>query len=211
MARKRSTDKRDYHNRAGKRKPRQPALFEWASQDDSHVIMDALDAWLKDKPLWRDGYDFLLANGVSPQDALLTVWVSLARKERGVLKTRQEFAERMGVSRPVTYQWEDRHTYAMSGGKLTIRDLAEVLRVRRMNELVGDVDQRLYLNAKRADANSALIALFYKRSQVMKDDLTLHVMGQDEGPVQYVDVTKEELDAIREGLAAEAASGSETG
>jgi hypothetical protein len=157
----------------------------------------ALELYLDEHPAWAEGMDYLISLGVQPDDAMLAVWYSLAKKDRG---TREQLAQRLGISRQVTYQWEERHTYPLGGAVLTIRDLGRMVRMQRVGQWVPDIERRLLLNATRADANAALIALALRYSgATITDDVVLHLQGKGDGPVDIRradELSDDELAAI---------------
>jgi DNA-binding XRE family transcriptional regulator len=175
----------------------QPALFQWElGNEHGKALVVALEMFLDEHPAWSEGMDFLATINVQPDDAMLAVWYSLPKKDRG---TREELARRLGVSRAVTYQWEDRHTYPVRDAVLTIEDLGRVLRLKRVGTWVPDIERRLYLNATRADANAAIIALALKYAGALDDDLTLHVQGKGDSPITIKradEMTDDELAAL---------------
>jgi len=159
----------------------QPALFEWKDGNEhGKALVVALEMYLDEHPAWGEAMDFLATMGVQPDDAMLAVWYSLPKKDRG---TREELARRLGISRAVTYQWEERHRYTIKNAVLTIEDLGRLVRLRRVGTWVPDLERRLYLNATRADANAPIIALALKYAGALTDDMTLHLQGKGENPI----------------------------
>lgn len=151
-----------------------------------------------------EGYLFLRSQGIAYRDAMLAMWLSLSTDDRGDTPTRQEFANVMGVARATTYQWEARRP--------EIRDYAEMLRVMRLRGTrLAEVDERSYEAASGIESSASDRKLYYQRAGVWDEETTLHVVGKDDGPVQYTDVTGEELDAIRQALAREAARSGQAG
>ena len=69
---------------------------------------------------------------------------------------------------------------------------------------MAKVDERTYKAAKGKESSASDRKLYYQRAGVWGEESTLHVVGAGEGPVEYVDVTGEELGAIRDALAKEA-------
>jgi DNA-binding transcriptional regulator YiaG len=176
----------------------QAPLFEYAEGNErGKALVVALELYLDEHPAWAEGMDYLISLGVQPDDAMLAVWYSLAKKDRG---TREQLAQRLGISRQVTYQWEERHTYPLGEAVLTIRDLGRMVRMQRVGQWVPDIERRLLLNATRADANAALIALALKYAGEITDEVTLHLQGKDDGPVEIIrradELSDDELAAI---------------
>ncbi len=175
----------------------QPALFEWKDGNEhGKALVVALEMYLDEHPAWGEAMDFLATMGVQPDDAMLAVWYSLPKKDRG---TREELARRLGVSRAVTYQWEERHRYTIKDAVLTIEDLGRLVRLRRVGTWVPDIERRLYLNATRADANASIIALALKYAGALGDDITLHLQGKGENPItirRADEMSDDELAAI---------------
>jgi len=157
-------------------------LFEYAEGNErGKALVVALEMYLDEHPAWAEGIDYLISLGVQPDDAMLAVWYSLAKKDRG---TREQLAQRLGISRQVTYQWEERHTYPIGKAVLTIRDLGRMVRMQRVGQWVPDIERRLLLNATQADANAALIALALRYSgATITDEVVLHLQGKGDGPV----------------------------
>lgn len=151
-----------------------------------------IEQWLSAAPpAWRDNFLFLRANNIPVKDSLLVAWMALDRSSRkkAGLETREHLADFLGVSRPVTYQWEERHVWE----EKDLRYWADVLRIRHMAERLGDVDENLYRRAKNADTTANMIALYYKRAGLQLDERTLHVMGEGDQPIQFEDM-KDELE-----------------
>lgn len=161
--------------------------------------------------MWLDGYMTLTSRGVPYREAMLAVWLSLSKDDRGSLKTRDDFARFMGVSRQVTYQWEWGHV-KRGKGESRVRQYAELLQVMRMRgERLAEVDEVTYKKAVRRGSTVSDRTLYYQRAGVWKQAIDLHHMGADEGPIDYVDVTQAELDAIRQALANETSGGGPSG
>jgi len=151
-----------------------------ADEGAGRVILDALDEFLKDKPAWRDGFDFLVSNNIASRDALVVTWMSLSKKQRGPFKTREEFAQNvMGVCRAVTYQWESRAQYKLFGKAVTFDEMAEVLRLKRMLDGIGDVDETLHRGAMKVMPSPGWVRLYYQRAGVLED--VEHVKLANEG------------------------------
>ncbi len=170
------------------------------------ITVAALEAWLDDgapSPMWKAGYDFLRARGVRHRYAALAVWLSLSRDDRGEIKTRDDFAKLMGVSRQTTYQWEERQP---------VREWAAVLQVMRLRgSRLADVDWATYQRAIGEDTTAADRRLYYQRAGVWEERVGVRPVDTEDGPAGYGDVTDGEIEAIREALAREAAGGGEAG
>lgn len=148
-----------------------------------------VERWLAQaRPAWREGYDFLMATkpGVQYYDALLAVWLSVGKDDRGKLRTRDEFAGFIGVSRAVTYQWQARRPEIAAWAQ-------ELVELRFGGTRLADVDERVYEKAKGRNSTPGWARLFYERGGVLRQVLGLHHMGPDDGPVQIEDV-KDELE-----------------
>jgi len=158
------------------------------------------EAWLFGEGVpaaWGEGYLALRAKHVAHYDAMLAVWLSLARDDRGAVRTREDFARLMGVSRQTTYDWEARRP--------EIRVYAEWLQVLRLRgSRLAEVDERTYAAALEGTHQDRV--LYYKRAGVWEEAQRVHLVGEGEGPVEYVDVSQEELDAIRDALQAKSGS-----
>jgi hypothetical protein len=180
-------------------------LFERPAEQD-RVGLAEWEVWLDEhapSPLWYDGYQLLRAQGVRFRYAALAVWLSLRSDDRGDIRTRADFANLMGVARATTYQWEERQP---------VRKWAELLRLIRLRgSRLSEVDERTYEAAKSIEGGASDRKLYYQRAGVWTEARTLHLVGADDGPVEYTDVTKEEIDAIRRALTEEAARGGEAG
>jgi hypothetical protein len=179
----------------------QDKLFDEAKEAREPKQDVEIEQWLDTAPpAWRDNFLFLRANGISVTDALLIAWMALDRKSRKMarLETREHLADFLGVSRPVTYQWEERHRY----NEKSMRYWADVLRVRAVAERLGDVDGNLYRLSVRAETNANMIALYYKRAGILVDESKLHLVGAQDGPVEIKradELSDDELAAIAAG------------
>jgi len=181
-------------------------LFEGVAPVGERVLLVELVQWMREEaaPAWLDGYLFLKARGVRYRDAMLAVWLSLRTDDRGEVRTRGDFARLMGVARATTYGWE--------GRRPEIRQWAELLQVMRMRGMrLAEVDERTYWAAVDEEGSATDRKLYYQRAGVWEDMQRLRVVGDGDGPVQYVDVTNEEIEAIRRALAEEAAGGGTEG
>ena len=182
-------------------------MIEMGQSDSSQrVLLATLESWLHDTapPVWLEGYLLLRAQGVGYRDAMLATWLSLSTDDRGDVPTREDFANLMGVARATTYQWE--------GRRPIIRDYAEMLRVMRLRGAnLAAVDGRTFAAAVSSESSASDRKLYYQRAGVWDDATTLHVMGKEDGPVEYVDVTGEELDAIRQALVQKATGSGQEG
>ncbi len=157
---------------------------------------EQVERWLsKARAAWREGYDYLIATkpGVKYYDALLAVWLSVGKDDRGSLKTRDDFARFIGVSRAVTYQWQERRPEIVEWAR-------EIVELRFDNSKIAAVDGRVIAKATSRRTTVSWVRLFYERAGLLKASFDLHHKGADDGPVEYVDVTKRELDAIRDAL-----------
>lgn len=166
-----------------------------------------IERWLgKVKAAWREGYDFLMATqpGIRYYDALLAVWLSVSKRDRGHLRTQEDFADFIGVSRAVTYQWMKRRPEILEWAQ-------ELVELRFNSTRVADVDERVYQKAAGLKSTPAWVRLFYQRAGKLTEALDLHHMGEDGGPVEYTDVTKDELERIRSALVGEAQGGGAPG
>ena len=161
---------------------------------------EQVERWLiRSRPAWREGYDYLMATkaGIRYYDALLAVWLSVSKDDRGTLETRDDFARFIGVSRAVTYQWQDRRPEILVWAR-------ELVEHRFDNSKIAAVDGRVIQKATARSTTVPWVRLFYERAGLLKASFNLHHMGAEDGPVEYVDVTDGELDAIRDALQREA-------
>lgn len=167
-----------------------------------------IEQWMQSaSPAWRDNFLFLQANGIKGKDAMLVTWMALDRSSRkkAGLETREALADFLGVSRPVTYQWEERHTFGDESQQHDMRYWADVLRIRHMAQRLGDVDENLYHCAKGRDTTAQMIHLYYKRAGVHIDESKLHLVGEGDGPVEIrraEDLSDDELASIAAGSGA---------
>lgn len=167
-------------------------------------LLAEIEEWLKENAPapWLEGYLFLRGQGVRYRDAMLATWLSLSRDDRGGVPTRNDFANVMGVVRATTYQWESRRP--------EIRQWAELLQVLRLRgSRLAQVDERTYEAAAAEGGSAADRKLYYQRAGVWEEEQRLHLVGAEEGPMEYVDVGDEELEAIRRALIGDAAGGGE--
>jgi len=166
-----------------------------------------IERWLGQRtPAWREGYDFLMATkpGIRYYDALLAVWLSVGKHDRGKLKTQLEFADAIGVSRAVTYQWIDRRPEILKWAQ-------ELTEIWFSSSRVHDVDERTYQKASGTKSSPAWAKLFYQRAGILMEEMGLHHMFADDGPVEYMDVTDDERKRIRDALAGETPGGGAPG
>lgn len=137
-----------------------------------------IEKWIEENApeAWRDGYLMLRANGVRPNDAMLAVWLSCAIDDRGDLRSRDDFARFMGVCRAVTYQWEARRP--------EIRRWSELLQVMRMRGArLAQVDVATFEAAVGEKGTAADRKLYYQRAGVWEDESRVHLVGDEDGPV----------------------------
>lgn len=168
------------------------------------VTVPAIEEWLQGRPEWLEGYLFLRSKGVRYRDAMLAVWLSLSKDDRGEVATRDEFAKIMGVSRASTYEWETKRP--------EIRQWAEFLQVQRLRGMrLAEVDEAAYQAAISEKGTASDRQLYYKRAGVWEDRVGVRPVDPDDEPVGMVDVTDEEFEAIRAALACAVESGSEAG
>ncbi len=152
----------------------QAELFEEIAPARERVLLAELLRWMKEEasPAWLEGYLFLKARGVRYRDAMLAVWLSLAKDDRGEVETREEFARLMGVARATTYGWEARRP--------EIRQWAELLQVMRMRGMrLAEVDERTYWAAVNEEGSATDRKLYYQRAGVWEE--SVGVMLQEEG------------------------------
>jgi len=182
----------------------QPDLFGEIRRAGRPVNVEALEQWMEaEASAWLDGYRFLRAQGVRHRYALLAVWLSVSGDDRGDIKTRGDLADLMAVSRATTYGWE---------AKQPVQKWAELLRLRRMcGARLAEVDERTYGKAIDEESSASDRKLYYQRAGVWEDERRLHLVGAEEGPVAYTDVSDGEIEAIRQALIAQAEGGGEEG
>ncbi len=164
-----------------------------------------VERWLtRARAAWREGYDYLIATkpGIAYYDALLAVWLSVGKDDRGELKTRDDFARFIGVSRAVTYQWQERRPEIVEWAR-------EIVELRFDSSKIATVDQRVIAKATSRRTTVAWVRLFFERAGLLKSSFDVHHKGAEDGPIEYVDVTERELNAIREALVRDAAQGTE--
>jgi transcriptional regulator with XRE-family HTH domain len=187
----------------------QPPLLEDIdiAQGRRGVLVDALEEWLETEAprvlgveaaaSWTEGYWILRRRGVPHRDAMLAVWLSLSKDDRGVIGTREELANVMGVSRATTYDWEAKRP--------EIRRWAEFLQVLRMRgNRLAEVDEKTYDVAVSEDSSAADRKLFYQRAGVWEDKEVLKVIETgdvEEGffdPIEWERKARERLRKIQE-------------
>ena len=180
-------------------------LFE-PVEPGERLTLETWESWLDEhspSPLWYEGYWLLRARGVRFRYAALAVWLSLRSDDRGEIQTRSDFANLMGVGRRTTYDWEKRQP---------VRKWEEMLRLLRLRgSRLAEVDEQTYQAAISEKGGSSDRRLYYQRAGVLDELHTLQLVGADKGPVEYVDVTEGELEAIRQALVEEAARGGAAG
>ena len=145
---------------------------------------EQVERWLgKARPAWREGYDYLLATkpGIQYYDALLAVWLSVGKDDRGTLKTRDDFARFIGVSRAVTYQWQERRPEILDWAK-------KLVELRFDNSKIATVDGRVIQKATARGTTVQWVRLFYERSGLLKTSFNLHHMGGDGSPIRFIEV-----------------------
>jgi hypothetical protein len=183
----------------------QPAFWDGVDPppEARNVRMDELEHALFSDPdrfgRWAEGYQKLRALGVRWTYAAYASWKAIHRDDRGGIRTVKEFSRWLGRSESTIYQWPQR---------APIDDWAKYLRTDYFLDRMAEVDQRTYEVAVSEDGSATDRKLFYQRSGVWDDERTLHLVGDDDGPIEYTDVTERELDAIRRALTTEAESGS---
>lgn len=155
-----------------------------------------VERWLsKARAAWRDGYDYLMATkpDLKYYDALLAVWLSCGKDDRGSVKTREDFADFIGVSRAVTYQWQDRRPEILEW-------VQELVELRLGGSRLADVDERTYQKAQARNGTPADRRLFYERAKVLGASLRVKVSGDedDDTPVA-VDLSDAKLERIASG------------
>jgi len=160
---------------------------------------EQVERWLGQRPAWREGYDFLMATkaGIRYYDALLATWLSVGKDDRGTLQTRDDFARFIGVSRAVTYQWQERRPEILDWAR-------ELVELRFDSSKIAAVDGRVIQKATARKTTTQWVRLFYERAGLLKTSFNLHHTGAEGGPIEYVEVSDGELDAIRDALQREA-------
>lgn len=151
-----------------------------AEQAESKLTQEQVERRLKKRtPAWRAAYDFLMETKgpeIRYYDALLAVWMSATKKDRGDLAGWQEFADFIGVSRQVLYQWIKRRP--------EIKEWAKELTENRFDaSTIAEVDAELCRRAKSRMGKTADIRLFYERAGVLKNDSRITLAGDEDEPV----------------------------
>lgn len=147
--------------------------------DEHKRSAEQVERWLgRARPAWREGYDFLMATqpGIRYYDALLAVWLSVSKRDRGKLKTQEDFADFIGVSRPVTYQWIKRRPEILKWAQ-------KMVELRFSATRLADVDERLYQKAAGLKSTPAWVKLYYQRAGVLKDEGRLTISGDEDEPL----------------------------
>lgn len=143
----------------------QQTTFLDAPAQDKPATLDSVEQWLVEQsPTWVDEYLFLRSQKIPYRYALLAVWLSLKRDDRGEIKTREDLANLFGVSKQTTYEWEAKHP--------EIREqYVKQLLLRRMGgSRLAEVDQMTYKRAIAADGTHNDRKLFYQRAGVYDEN-----------------------------------------
>jgi hypothetical protein len=164
-----------------------------------------VETWLttKAKPIWLAEYEYLRTQGLRHYEAVLSVWLSLSKDDRGNVQTRDDLARVLGVARATTYEWEAKHPQ--------IREQAEALQVRRLRgSRLADVDERTYQAAIAVAGTAKDRQLYYQRAGVWEEAQRVRVVGDDDDQ-PYADVTEGEIEAIRRALSGKDSGGGTPG
>lgn len=121
-------------------------------------------AWVEQAPeAWMEEFAFLRAKKVHYKHALLAVWLSLSKDDRGEVKTRDDLAKVLGVAKQTTYDWEHKHP--------EIAEYAELLLLRRMRgSRLAEVDEMTYQAAAAEAGTHNDRKLYYKRAGVWDEN-----------------------------------------
>lgn len=150
-----------------------------------------IEAWLQDRPLWLDGYLYLRAKGVRYRDAMLAVWLSLGKDDRGDVKTRADFANLLGISRATTYHWETHRP---------IQRWAEaLLLIRLRGSRLAEVDEATYDAAIAETGAAGDRRLYYQRARVLEETTRL-LFDEAQDPLDFEDISDDELEAVEAAL-----------
>lgn len=180
----------------------------------SRLTMVLAEQWMTQQPAqwWVEDYRYLRKHGWKWKDALAIVWMSLRRDDRGILPTVDALADWLGMSRQWFYSRRAKFDGQPGPGQNLWDVLAEQLQLRRLRGgRLADVDEVTYDVASNPEKSTARDReLYYKRAGVLQDERRVQIVGDGGGPVDYVDVTDDELKAIRSALESEALGGGET-
>jgi hypothetical protein len=192
----------------------QSAHFEDRSPSGA-LLMRAAERWLEDQASewWLEDYRVLRQQGWKWKDAFCITWLSLRKGDRGTLPTVESLADWLGISRRWFYNRRAKFDGQPGPGQNLWDVTAEHLQLRRLRgSRLAEVDQVTFEQAASAEKSTARDReLYYKRAGVWTDEKRVQVVGDGGGPVDFTDVSDEELEAIRAALQSDAVGGGETG
>ena len=178
------------------------------------LLIRAAESWLEEQASewWLADYRFLRAQGWKGKDAFAIVWLSLRKDDRGELPTVEKLTDWLGVSRRWFYNRRGKFDNQPGPGQNLWDVTAEHLQLRRLRGArLAQVDEVTFSKAAAMDESTARDReLYYKRAGVWQEESRVQLVGDGGGPVDFVGVSDEEVDAIREALQAEAAGGGAT-
>lgn len=190
------------------------AHSEPVSERPSRLTMRLAEQWLESQPAgwWLEDYRYLRGQGWKWKDAFAVVWLSLRKDDRGKLPTVAAMADWLGVSRRWFYSRRSKFDGQPGPGQNLWDVMAEQLQLRRLRgSRLAQVDEVTYDKAATPEISTARDReLYYKRAGVWQEETRVQLVGDGGGPVDYVDVTDDELEAIRDALTKEAIGGGET-
>ena len=179
------------------------------------MLLRGAERWLEEQAAdwWLADYRLLRSQGWKWKDAFCIVWVSLRKDDRGKLPTIDALTDWLGVSRRWFYNRRGKFDNQPGPGQNLWELTAEHLQLRRLRGgRLAEVDEVTYSKASHTqDSTARDRELYYKRAGVWQDEQRIQLVGEGGGPIDYMDVTDEEIDAIREALQGETSSSGEAG
>lgn len=184
-----------------------------SASDFPRMRMYLAEQWLAEQPCgwWMDDYRYLRSQRWSWKDALSIVWMSLRRDDRGELQKVEELTNWLGVSRQWFYGRRRKFDNQPAVGLNLWDVLAEQLQLRRLRgSRLAAVDEVTFEKAVGEDTTARDRELYYKRAGVLQNEQRIQLVGGGGGPIEFEDVSDDDLETIRDALS-EAGSGGETG
>lgn len=180
----------------------------------SRLSMLLAEQWMAGQAVqwWLEDYRYLRSQGWKWKDALCVVWLSLRKDDRGDVGTVEALTDWLGVSRRWYYSRRGKFDGQPGPGQNLWDVMAEQLQIRRLRGArLAEVDEVTYEKAvDRKGTTWRDRELYYKRAGALQEESRVQIVGDGGGPVDFVDVTDDELKAIRAALETEAAGGGAT-
>ncbi len=179
------------------------------------LLVRGAESWLEaqESEWWLEDYRLLRQQGWKWKDAFCITWLSLRKGDRGTLPTVESLADWLGISRRWFYNRRAKFDGQPGPGQNLWDVTAEHLQLRRLRgSRLAEVDQVTFEQAASGEKSTARDReLYYKRAGVWTDEKRVQITGDGGGPVDFTDVSDEELEAIRAALQNDAAGGREAG